>query len=124
MTSSAGAGDKKKAAVPYAAAAPAPAAAREQRRSRGRRVGVRGYSHEFMEMNVNVDPDWSPATVASGHGAGPLGFAGTVRKKGMAATGLATLSDDHFGAGPTTPMLPGTWNADSGHEAEEGGAHG
>jgi PPE-repeat protein len=124
MTSSAGAGDKKKAAVPYAAAAAAPAAAREQRRSRRRRVGVRGYSHEFMEMNVNVDPDWSPATVASDHGTGPLGFAGTVRKKAMAATGLASLSDDHFGAGPTMPMLPGTWNADSGHEAEEGGAHG
>jgi PPE-repeat protein len=125
MTSSAGAGDKKKAAVPYAAGAPAPAAAREQRRSRRRRVGMRGYSHEFMEMNVNVDPDWSgPAPIASGHGTGSLGFAGTVRKKAMAATGLATLSDDHFGAGPTMPMLPGTWNADSGDEAEEGGAHG
>lgn len=125
MTSSAGAGDKKKAAAPYAAAAPAPAAAREQRRSRRRRVRVRGYSHEFMEMNVNVDPDWSgPATVASGHDTGALGFAGTVRKKAMAATGLAKLSDDQFGAGPTMPMLPGTWNADPGNEAEEGGAHG
>jgi len=125
MTSSAGAGGKKKAAAPYAAAAPAPAAAREQRRSRRRRAGVRGYSDEFMEMNVNVDPDWSgPATIASGHGGGALGFAGTVRKKAMAATGLATLSDDQFGAGPTMPMLPGTWNGDPGHEAEEGGAHG
>ncbi|MBX9978918.1 MAG: hypothetical protein K2Z76_05010, partial [Mycobacterium gordonae] len=25
------------------------------------------------------------------------------------ATGLATLNDDDFGGGPTTPMLPSTW---------------
>ncbi len=67
-------------------------------------------------MNINVDPEWSPPTaVASERGAGSLGFAGTVRKSAMAATGLATLEDDEFGGGPTMPMVPGTWNID--HDA-------
>jgi PPE-repeat protein len=117
MTSSAGAGDKKKAAEPFAAAAAAAAAARRQHRSRRRRrTGIRGYSHEFMEMNINVDPDWgtpdSGSTATSERGAGPLGFTGTERKTASAATGLATLADDEYGSGPVMPMLPGTWNAD------------
>ena len=114
MSSSASAGDKRKAAEPYAAAAAATAAARDrQRLRRRRRAGVRGYSHEFMEMNINVDPEWSPPTaVASERGAGSLGFAGTVGKSAMAATGLATLEDDEFGGGPTMPMVPGTWNSE------------
>ena len=104
MASSAGAGDKKKAAEPSAAAAAAAAAAREQQRSRRRRrAGMRGYAHEFMEMNINVDPDWDGPhgglTATSDHGAGPLGFAGTVAPEGLAATGLATLADDEFGSG-------------------------
>jgi PPE-repeat protein len=123
MTSSAGAGDKKKAAEPYAGAAAATAAARDRHRlRRRRRAGVRGYAHEFMEMNINVDPDWSgPAVTATDSGAGPLGFAGTVRKRALAATGLATLSNDDFGGGPAMPMIPGTWTAGQGDEAEEGG---
>jgi PPE-repeat protein len=115
MSSRAGAGDKRKAAEPFAAAAAA--GSREQLRARRRRrAGMHGYSHEFMEMNFNVDPDWSgsgsgsPAT--SDHGAGPLGFTGTVHKNASAATGLATLADDEFGSGPIMPMLPATWNAD------------
>lgn len=129
MTSSEGAGDKNKAAQPNAAAAVAAVAATgEQRRPRRRRVGVRGYAHEFMEMNINVDPDWSGPpdpglTLTSDHGAGPVGFAGTVRKRAMAATGLATLAYDDFSGGPTMPMVPGSWNAALGGEVEEGGAH-
>ena len=74
---------------------------------------MRGYAHEFMEMDINVDPDWGgPVTSASDRGAGSLGFTGTVRKSDVAATGLATLEDDDFGAGPTMPMLPGSWNVD------------
>ena len=115
MASSAGAGDKRKAAEPFAVAAAA--GSREQLRARRRRrAGVRGYSHEFMEMNINVDPDWggpeSGPTATSDRGAGPLGFTGTERKTASAATGLATLADDEFGSGPVMPMLPGTWNAD------------
>jgi len=127
MSSSAGAGDKKKAAEPYAAAAAATAAARKQLRSRRRRrAGIRGYAHEFMEMNINVDPDWdgphSGSTATSDHGAGPLGFTGTVRKRALAATGLATLKDDDFG-GPAMPMVPATWNAGPSHKAGQGGEH-
>ena len=77
---------------------------------------MRGYAHEFMNMNINVDPDWgephSGPVATSAHGAGPLGFTGTERKTASAATGLATLAKDEFGSGPVMPMLPGTWNAD------------
>src|SRR5271156_3577946 len=124
MSSSAGAGDKKKAAEPGITAAAAAGAAREQQRSRRRRrSGLRGYAHEFMEMNVKVDPAWgTPLTVASDHGAGALGFAGTVRREPVAAAlGLTTLAGDEFGGGPAVPMLPGTWNADHAGEAEEHG---
>ena len=88
---------------------------------------MRGYAHEFMNMNINVDPDWggsesgSPAT--SDHGAGPFGFTGTVHKKALAATGLATLDDDDFGGGPVMPMVPATWNAGQSGEAGQGGEH-
>jgi PPE-repeat protein len=125
MTSRAGAGDKKKSAEPYvaAAAAAAAAAARDRHRSRRRRrAGMRGYAHEFMEMNINVDPDWEgPAVTSSDGGAGSLGFAGTERKSAAAAAGLATLEDGDFGGGPTMPMMPGTWNVGHDGEAEEGG---
>jgi hypothetical protein len=77
-----------------------------------------------MEININVDPDWSGlhkgSTATSAHGAEPLGFTGTVRKRALAATGLATLQDD-FGGGPKMPMVPGTWTLDHDGEAEEGG---
>jgi len=126
MASSAGAGDKRKAAEPFAAADAV--GSREQFRSRQRRrAGMRGYSHEFMEMNINVDPDWdgpeSSATATSDRGAGPLGFAGTVAKSASAATGLATLADDDFGGGPAIPMLPATWNTGQSGEAGQGGEH-
>jgi PPE-repeat protein len=128
MASRAGAGDKRKAAEPFAAAASAAVGSREQLRSRRRRrAGMRGYSHEFMEMNINVDPDWGGphigSTATSDHGAGPLGFTGTVHKRALAATGLATLSDDAFGGGPVMPMVPATWNAGRSGEAGQGGEH-
>jgi PPE-repeat protein len=126
MTSSAAAGEKKKAAEPYAAAAAAAAVTREQRRPRRRRVGLRGYAHEFMEMNINVDPDWGgpdSGSATSDRGARPLGFAGTVHKRASAATGLATLADDGFGGGPVMPMVPATWNAGQSGEAGQGEEH-
>lgn len=106
-----------------AAAAVAAAAAGEQERTRKRqrqRAKQRGYGDEFMDMNVDVDPDWSAprggepvaSTVASDRGAGPLGFAGTASRGSEQAAGLATLLGDEFGAGPTVPMVPGTWGAD------------
>jgi PPE-repeat protein len=128
MASDAGAGDKHKAAEPYAAAAAAAAGARGQLRSRRRRrAGIRGYAHEFMEMNINVDPDWAEpqggSTATSDRGNGPFGFAGTVRKRVSAAAGLATLDGDDFGGGARLPMVPGTWNADQDGEVEAGGEH-
>jgi PPE-repeat protein len=128
MGSSAGAGDKNKAAEPHVAAATAAVAARGKLRSRrGRRAGMHGYAHEFMEMNINVDPAWAEphvrSTATSGRGAGPLGFAGTARKRVSAAVGLATLDDDEFGGGAVLPMVPGTWNADREGDVEAGGEH-
>jgi hypothetical protein len=79
-----------------------------------------------MEMNINVDPDWggphSGSTATSDDGAGPLGFTGTVRKRDLAATGLATLDDD-FGGGPVMPMVPATWSAGQTGGAGQGGEH-
>ena len=106
-----------KATEVAAAAAAASARTKERRR---RRAKQRGYGDEFMDMNIDVDPDWGAppsepvaSTVASEQGAGNLGFAGTVSKGTTQAAGLATLSDDEFGGGPTMPMLPGTWDPDA-----------
>jgi PPE-repeat protein len=111
--------------APVAAAAAVAAAAQERTRKRLRqRAQQRAYGDEFMDMNVDVDPDWGAprgrepvaSTAASDRGAGPLGFAGTASRGGEQAAGLATLHGDEFGAGPTMPMVPGTWGADpQGH---------
>jgi PPE-repeat protein len=103
-----------------AAIAAAGASAREKQRARRRRrTGMRGYGDEFMDMNVEVEPDWGDpsgsepvaSTAASGRGAGNLGFAGTARKDAdVEAAGLATLAGDGFGGGPSMPMVPGTWD--------------
>ena len=90
------------------AAAAAVAAAAKNRPRRRRRAQLHDHADEFADMNVDVDPDWGAPT-ASERGAGPLGFAGTVSKGSERATGLATLSDDGFGGGPSMPMLPNTW---------------
>ena len=119
MSAAAAAGAKKKAPEPDSAATAAAAAAREEARAkRRRRAGQRGYGNEFMDMNVDVDPDWGEPsgaeTVASDRGAGNLGFAGTTRKETAAAAGLTTLAGDEFGSGPSMPMIPGTWNPERG----------
>ena len=126
MSSSASSSAKRKAPEPDSAAAAAAAAAtaagaaRARRRQRGR---MRGYGNEYMDMNVEVDPDWagppaaeSPAaTMASDQGAGNLGFTGTARREAAAgAAGLTTLDADEFGSGPRMPLLPGTWGAEDG----------
>jgi PPE-repeat protein len=95
--------------APAAAAAVAAAAQDRTRTRRRRRAVQRDHADEFADMNVDVDPDWG-STEASSQGAGPLGFSGTVSKGGEQATGLATLSDDGYGDGPSMPMLPNTWS--------------
>ena len=92
-------------------------AVEQARARRRRRAKLRGYGHEFMDMNVEVEPDWGippvGSTLASDQGAGSLGFAGTARRQAAAeAAGLATLEGDGFGGGPSVPMLPGTWEPD------------
>jgi PPE-repeat protein len=107
-----------------AAAAAAAASAREQRRARRRRRAARDdhyHGYEFMDLETNsgAEPDQfadsgnsAASTVASGQGAGSLGFAGTARKQVDIPAGLATLAGDDFGGGPSVPMVPGTWEPD------------
>jgi hypothetical protein len=100
-----------KAPVAAAAVAAAAGSARSRRR---RRAKQRDHSDEFADMNIDVDPDWgAPSTEASDQGAGNLGFAGTLSKGSEKASGLATISGDEFGGGPSMPMLPGTWSPDA-----------
>jgi PPE-repeat protein len=103
------------------------AAAREQAQvRRRRRAKQRGYGDEFMDMNIDVAPDWGSSrsdgpvasAVASDRSAGTLGFAGTVSKGNARAAGLVTLSGDEFGGRLSMPMVPGTWDS----EAVEGEA--
>jgi PPE-repeat protein len=112
---------KKTAPKPDATAAPAAAAAAgEKRRARRRRrTQMHGHGHEYMDMNVQVEPDWdTPAgedpagsATASEQGAGTLGFAGAAPEDARTrAAGLTTLPGDSFGGGPTTPMLPDSWD--------------
>jgi PPE-repeat protein len=98
--------------APAAAAAIAAAASDRTRKRRRRRAVMRDHADEFADMNVEVDPDWDAPTAASDRGAGPLGFSGTVSKGSEQAVGLATLSDDGYGNGPSMPMLPNTWLPD------------
>jgi PPE-repeat protein len=79
---------------------------RTRRRHRAR---LHSHAHEFMDMNIDVGPEWSVSAAESDRGAGALGFSGTIAKGSEQATGLATLSDDGFGGGPSLPMLPNTW---------------
>ncbi|WAC90533.1 PPE family protein [Mycobacterium sp. Aquia_213] len=112
MSTSASAGAKKKAPEPDSAAAAAAASAGEAaRRRRRQRVRQRDYGDEYMDMNVDVEPDWGGSAAASDSGAGSLGFAGTARRE-AAAAGVTALAGDEFGGGPTIPMLPGTWDPD------------
>ncbi|OBI80680.1 PPE family protein [Mycobacterium sp. 1245805.9] len=109
--SRASAGAKRAAPQSDSAAAVSASAVREQARRR-RRAKQGGHDDEFMDMDVDVDPDWG-ASEASDRGAGALGFAGTVSKGAARPTGLTALSGDEFGGGPATPMLPNTWDPDS-----------
>ena len=110
-----------------AAEAAAQASAGEQARARRRRRSAakeRGYRDEFATMDAGLDAAapssddrWGART--SDCGAGPLGFAGTVRKETVVGVaGLTTLAGDDFGGGPTMPMVPGTWTPDRGSASQ------
>ncbi|HSS25308.1 MAG TPA: PPE family protein, partial [Mycobacterium sp.] len=109
------------ATIPAAAAAlPSRAEARARRR---RRAAMREHGDEYADMDsdIGVPPDYGQAdeeqlasAVASGNGAGRLGFAGTADKAAdLRASGLTKLAGDEYGGGPRMPMVPGTWDQDT-----------
>ncbi len=127
-------GAKAPAATIPAAGAVAPSRA-EARARRRRRAAMREYGDEFLDMDsdIGVAPDYGGAdeadefvsAVASGSGAGSLGFAGTAQKDAAAgAAGLTKLAGDEFGGGPRVPMVPGTWDRDGPGESGRGGDDG
>ncbi|MDP7728406.1 PPE domain-containing protein [Mycobacterium sp. TY813] len=110
----AGTGSRKKAPDPdsadepaAAAAPPEPAGAPKRRRAKVAQLG-RGY--EYMDL----EPDVSASEKGAASGVRGAGFPGTVSQRSAAATGLTALADDEFGGGPRVPMLPGTWDGESG----------
>jgi PPE-repeat protein len=96
--------DTAAAAATVAAAEPAPD---KTRRRRPAGIIDPGYRYEYLETGADAAPYG-----ASGRGAEPLGFSGTVPKPGAQATGMATLTADGFGGGPNAPMVPETWGQD------------
>jgi len=125
---------KAPAATIPAAGAVAPSRA-EARARRRRRAAMREYGDEFLDMDsdIGVAPDYGGAdeadefasAVASGNGAGNLGFAGTAHKDAAAGVaGLTKLAGDEFGGGPRLPMVPGTWDQDGPGESGRGGDDG
>jgi PPE-repeat protein len=95
--------------APAASAAVAAGAQDRGRTRRRRRERLQAHAHEYMDMNVDVEPDLGTTAAATDRGAGRLGFTGTVAKADGLASGLATLTEDGFGSGPSLPMLPHTW---------------
>jgi PPE-repeat protein len=85
------------------------------------------YGDEFLDMDsdIGVEPEYDPeelvSVVASGSGAGALGFAGTAhRDAAVGAAGLTKLVGDEFGGGPRVPMVPGTWEQESERGGDDG----
>jgi PPE-repeat protein len=105
------------------AAASSAASARERRRARKKRGAIaRDYGDEYMDMDTDLDrspPVDGPRVSASTRGAGPMGFAGTVPSGTTEAAGLTALQGDSFGGGPVNPMMPSTWDPDTGERKED-----
>jgi PPE-repeat protein len=116
--------DRKSAKAPgryIPAAAAVGAVSRDKARARRRRrAELRDYADEFADIESDLGPSAEPeeaSVLASDRSAGSLGFVGTVHKDAAAeAAGLATLSGNGFGGGPSMPMVPATW----GPETPEG----
>ncbi|OBG38943.1 hypothetical protein A5672_15925 [Mycobacterium alsense] len=100
-----------------AAAAVATAAARRDKARAARRLRTvidRGYRYEYLEADdetvIAGGTGGLERRAQSGHGAGAMGFAGTLLRTGKEPAGLATMAGDAFGGGPELPMVPGTWS--------------
>ena len=102
--------------IPAAAAVGAVSRGKARVRLR-RRAEMHDYADEFADIDSDIGPSAEPeqaSVLASDRGAGPLGFVGTVHKDTAAqAAGLATLSGNGFGEGPSMPMVPGTWDSEA-----------
>jgi PPE-repeat protein len=101
--------------IPAAAAVGAVSRGKARVRRR-RRAEMHDYADEFADIDSDIGPSAEPeeaSVLASDRGAGSLGFVGTVHKGTAAqAAGLATLSGNGFGGGPSMPMVPGTWDSE------------
>ncbi|HEU0192289.1 MAG TPA: PPE domain-containing protein [Mycobacterium sp.] len=116
--------------APVAAAA---AGVPEHRRRRLRKNLVdRGFRDEYLSADSDTDPtgsaDRPPAqlTATSDRDAGPIGFTGTSASPVTTAAGLVMLTGGPSSTDSIAPMLPRSWDADSGATAEdapEGGGH-
>ena len=108
------------ATIPAAASGVAASAAarRKRRRKQQEDIKGRGFADAYMDYEDEPDQEQPPRTeprvTASGRGAGPMGFSGTIGTGSEEATGLTTLAGDPFGGGPKAPMLPGTWDPSAG----------
>lgn len=92
-------------AAAAAAAEPARAEARHPGRRRGRLIDP-GYRYEYLD---GQEPEAGERVRHSS-----AGFAGTLAAPGVRrAAGLAELTRDEFGSGPTVPMLPDSWETPS-----------
>ncbi len=74
-----------------------PEAQTRLRRNR-RPVIDRGHRYEYLDIGEGFS------------GAGPMGFAGTAGTRVREAAGLTTVAAGQFDAGPTLPMVPGSWD--------------
>jgi PPE-repeat protein len=105
------------ATIPAAASGVAASAAarRKRRRKQQEDIKGRGFADAYLDDDEAPDPQQppqpEPRVTASGRGAGPMGFAGTVGVGSEEAAGLTTLAGNAFGSGPKAPMLPHTWDS-------------
>jgi PPE-repeat protein len=113
MAASAGAGARKAAKSDTAAALALaqPDERTPDRRRRKTKLTQLGRGYEYL----GLEPE--PSAAGPDPGTKPLGFTGTApTKTATAPVGLSVLADDAFGGGPRAPMVPGTWDSDSGRD--------
>ncbi|MDP7705009.1 PPE family protein [Mycobacterium sp. TY815] len=109
------------AAVPAASSAAALSrSATKARRRRRSDLKERGYRDEYLTLDdiPDVPTEHERSVTASNTAAGTVGFAdAAIKVNARDATGLAVVAGDSYGSGPSVPMTPGTWGAESSDSA-------